>query len=152
MDTNDKAQWNPRSALFTPSASCSNEADKKDRATTVLLIVEDHKESASALAFLLRHEGYQVKTASTVAEALHLAAETRVDLVISDIYLPDGDGRELMAQLHSTYQLNGIAMTGSSIVADGLDVSTGFLQTVVKPIQFSELISAVQHAAETHNH
>jgi CheY-like chemotaxis protein len=109
-----------------------------------VLLVEDHKESASALGFLLRYEGFTVRCASNVNQALHLAAHENVDIVVSDIRLPDGDGCDLMAQLHSRYGLQGIAVTGwNSPDLQQRFRESGFVQCLEKPIDFTVLLSAV---------
>ena len=64
--------------------------------TLRLLLVEDHDATLQVLTRLLTRAGHQVTTAGSVAAAREAAEQTRFDLVISDIGLPDGTGIELM--------------------------------------------------------
>ena len=55
-----------------------------------VLLVEDHPDTREVLAKLLDAADYTVKTASSVATALQLAATERFDVVVSDLGLPAG--------------------------------------------------------------
>src|SRR5207248_8042624 len=77
-----------------------------------LLVVEDDEPTLAVLTRLLRSQGHDVMTASTVKDALTLATEHTFDFVISDLGLPDGSGIDLMMQLSNDYGLRGIALTG----------------------------------------
>jgi len=107
-----------------------------------ILLVEDHIDTAAILARLLRRSGYDVITSATVAEALEVAArETRgagIDLVMSDLGLPDGSGLDLMRTLSTNYGLRGIALSGFGMESD-LEQSTaaGFSRHLIKPIDIT---------------
>jgi DNA-binding response OmpR family regulator len=60
-----------------------------------LLIVEDHQDTAQMLEVALRLQGYEVRTAATVAEARECLANAFVDLVVTDWILPDGTGKDV---------------------------------------------------------
>ncbi|HYX26396.1 MAG TPA: ATP-binding protein, partial [Thermoanaerobaculia bacterium] len=80
-----------------------------------LLLVEDHTDTAEALAALLEGLGYRVTVAATVAGALAAAGAAEetadgIDLVISDLGLPDGSGLDLMRELARRHRLSGIAL------------------------------------------
>jgi len=106
-----------------------------------LLLVEDHAATLQVVAILLTREGYQVVTATSVAEALVAAADRgHFDLVISDLGLPDGSGTQLMAQLRDRYGLKGIALSGYGRDADiARSRDSGFVAHLVKPVRVSEL-------------
>src|SRR5918998_5455479 len=83
------------------------------RAPLSVLLVDDHAESLSALARLLKLNGFAVFTATTADEALLLAARVRFDAVVSDLGLPGGhSGLELMRELRAQYRLPGVALSG----------------------------------------
>jgi PAS domain S-box-containing protein len=105
-----------------------------------LLVVEDHHNTLQVLATLLRSDGHQVATATTLAEALAAATAQPFDLVISDLGLPDGSGAELMKKLRDTYGLRGIAMSGYGMEEDIIrSHDAGFTTHLVKPVAIGEL-------------
>jgi DNA-binding response OmpR family regulator len=64
-----------------------------------VLIVDDEKATAFALAESLREEGFQTAIAHSAAEAEAVHARYPADLVITDLRLPDLNGFELLARL-----------------------------------------------------
>ena len=77
-----------------------------------VLVADDHADSLSALATLLRISGYTVHTAGTRSEASAVASHRHCDLLVGDIQFPDGSGLDLMRELHAKYGLPGIALSG----------------------------------------
>jgi two-component system response regulator PilR (NtrC family) len=61
-----------------------------------ILIVDDEQSMRDMLAILLKKEGLDVRTAASRAEAARALAERAVDLVLTDVRLPDGDGIEVL--------------------------------------------------------
>ncbi|HDH99509.1 MAG TPA: response regulator [Firmicutes bacterium] len=64
-----------------------------------ILVVDDEENMRNALTFLLEAEGYRVTTAESGRRALQKVLEEPVDLVITDIVMPDMDGLELIDEL-----------------------------------------------------
>lgn len=83
--------------------------------TRRILIVDDDRDQADALAYALRKQGFEVLLSHTI-QAGRLAAELHLpSLIILDIRLPDGDGLTLCQQLadgHGTCQIPVIILTG----------------------------------------
>jgi PAS domain S-box-containing protein len=110
-----------------------------------VLLVEDHLDTREVLARLLGAADYTVKTASSVATALQLAAAERFDVVVSDLGLPDGTGYDLMKQLRDSHGIKGIALSGYGMVQDQRrSREVGFLDHVVKPVNVSQLVAVIQ--------
>ncbi len=112
-----------------------------------ILLVEDHVDTAEAMADLLRDLGYEVTVAGTVAAGLAAAArlDGRMDLVLSDLGLPDGTGLELMAELHQRYGVKGIALSGYGMEEDvRRSLEAGFDRHLTKPINLQALQTAIQ--------
>jgi two-component system CheB/CheR fusion protein len=113
-----------------------------------ILLVEDHLDTAEALTDLLRDRGYQVSTAGSIAEALELASPqdgTRIDLVVSDLGLPDGNGLDLMRELSSRYGLSGIALSGYGMEEDvRKSHEAGFRKHLTKPVDLRALEEAIR--------
>lgn len=103
--------------------------------SSVILVVEDHAPSRAALRTYLTRLSYQVVEAATVAEALQKADEHRIDLVISDIGLPDQSGYELMSALRERHGLVGIAMSALGSREDVTrSKAAGFILHLTKPL------------------
>jgi two-component system CheB/CheR fusion protein len=112
-----------------------------------ILLVEDHADTAEAMADLLRDLGYEVTVAGTVAAGLAAAErlDGRVDLVLSDLGLPDGTGLDLMAELHGRYGVKGIALSGYGMEEDvRRSLEAGFERHLTKPINLQALQTAIQ--------
>ncbi len=67
-----------------------------------VLIVDDEAEIRESLASILSEEGYLATTAADAAEALALIRDASYDVVLLDIWLPDRDGLDLLADIRST--------------------------------------------------
>ena len=65
-----------------------------------VLFIDDHEDTREMLTLLLGEEDYEVITASTVQQALKLAASQSFDLYVLDKHLPDGSGLELCTKLN----------------------------------------------------
>jgi two-component system CheB/CheR fusion protein len=114
-----------------------------------ILLVDDHEASALPLARLLRAEGHVVTTAHTVTGAMVLAAGQRnMDLLISDIDLPDGDGCDLLNRLRTFYcgrEVPAIALTGFSD-KEMLERCrrAGYGAFLAKPVTFADVLGAIE--------
>ena len=64
-----------------------------------ILIVDDETSITGALDVILSEQGYQIKTASTVAEAIEILHERLFDLVFTDLRLPDASGIDLISHV-----------------------------------------------------
>jgi two-component system CheB/CheR fusion protein len=117
-----------------------------------ILLVEDHHDTAEAMAELLGALGHEVTVAGSVAAGLDAAERQggRFDLVLSDLGLPDGSGLELMAQLHGRYGVRGIALSGYGMEEDiRKSLEAGFDRHLTKPINLQALQTAIQETART---
>jgi two-component system CheB/CheR fusion protein len=115
-----------------------------------LLLVEDHADTAAAMADLLRGLGYQVTVAMTVAEALAASecaqsGAERLDLVVSDLGLPDGTGFDVMRELAGRHGLRGIALSGYGMEEDlRKSREAGFERHLTKPVNPQSLDAAIR--------
>ncbi len=113
-----------------------------------ILLVEDHVDTAKIIVRLVSRSGHEVVHADSVAAALEIAEKemriARLDLVISDLGLPDGSGLELMRELSSKYGLRGIALSGFGMDSDrDQSVAAGFSRHLTKPIDIAALRSVI---------
>lgn len=119
-----------------------------------ILLVEDNADTLRILTRLLEKVGCRVTAADGVNSALAAAQAARAqsekfDLVVSDLGLPDGDGRELMRQLRDLDGLAGIAISGYGMEADiEQSRAVGFARHLTKPVQLEELQEAISDLAK----
>jgi CheY-like chemotaxis protein len=134
----------PQPVEQTVRAPTEKDAHAHVNGSVRILLVEDHADTARALKRLLSQRGHAVLIAPSVSDALRLAAEHPIDLVISDVGLPDGTGLELMRDLRSRYDLRGIALTGYGMEQDIRNTQdAGFSEHLTKPIDAEQLAAAI---------
>jgi CheY-like chemotaxis protein len=66
-----------------------------------ILIVDDNRDAATTLAFLLEQAGYEVRTAFNGETAIGIASSFEPDVCILDINMPGMNGYELARQIHA---------------------------------------------------
>ncbi|GIV81504.1 MAG: hypothetical protein KatS3mg051_0858 [Anaerolineae bacterium] len=113
-----------------------------------ILAVDDDPDVLGTLYRALTREGYEVGRASSGAEALHLLAARRPDLIILDIIMPGLDGLTVCRRIRANSQYDDLAILfltargqTDDIVA-GLDA--GGDDYVVKPFEIAELTARVR--------
>ena len=128
-----------KAGVPSPAAARTGMSTGMGRGKCVLL-VEDHEATRVTLAHLLERRGYKVIQASNAQEARHASAAGKIDVVISDIGLPDGGGNELMKYLSSQFGLKGIALTGYGMEEDiEKCLASGFVTHLIKPVNIRSL-------------
>jgi len=135
-----------RAPIGAPSAV----ADAVDRDSLRILIVDDNRDSAESLAFLLQMDGRDVRTAFDGRSALALAEELRPNAVFLDIGMPEMNGYEVANRLRSNPALRDavlIALTGWGQDEDRRRTAeAGFHFHCVKPIVMDELEAVLAQA------
>jgi PAS domain S-box-containing protein len=115
-----------------------------DRNRVRILLVEDHVDTVLALQMVLGKLGYDVQVATTVASALQIAQAEPMDLLISDLGLPDGTGHDLMRQLLTKFAIRGIALSGYGMEEDvRRSHQAGFIEHLTKPVDVERLRAAI---------
>ncbi|HEV7787257.1 MAG TPA: PAS domain S-box protein, partial [Thermoanaerobaculia bacterium] len=150
-DLDETGVWFSRQRPAVAAATAP--AAEADRPLHILL-VEDHEDTAEAMSDLLRLMGHEVTVAASVAAALTVAGATqdgagrRLDLVVSDLGLPDGSGQDVMRELAQRYGLRGIALSGYGMEEDvRRSQEAGFLRHLTKPVDLQMLKAAIRQAA-----
>jgi CheY-like chemotaxis protein len=111
-----------------------------------VLLIEDDPDIATSLAILLGLQGYEVQTACTAGEALAADLEA-VSVVVSDLGLPDLDGRTLLGRLKAKRPLKAIALSGYGTESDiQASLNAGFQLHLVKPVEIATLVGAIERA------
>lgn len=117
---------------------------------TNILVVDDHYDSVVLLTRVLAQAGYAVWWERTCREARLVAASHRIDVLLSEISLPDGDGCDLLAELRTTHpHLRAVAYTADAGKKDEARITTGGFEAVlVKPVNIEEINRVVSEAAK----
>jgi DNA-binding response OmpR family regulator len=118
-----------------------------------LLIVDDDEDLRGALAEQLELEAdFRVRQASTAAAGFQAAGAERPDLIVLDVDLPDGDGRDLCRRMRDAGVACPIVMlTGATEDTDtirGLD--SGADDYVTKPFRFAVLLARIRAHLRSH--
>lgn len=112
-----------------------------------LLLVEDHDDTARALARLLRNNGHPVELANSVQQAVQAMTGEKFDVLVSDIGLPDGTGVDLIRQIRQKYGQRppALALTGFGMEEDiARCKAAGFTDHLTKPVNLQKLEAAIQ--------
>ncbi len=110
-----------------------------------VLLVEDNPTVRRALSFSLGRAGHTVFAVESVAAAREVATGNSLDLLISDIYLPDGNGTDFMRWLRKRGAVPGIAISGDGDAEMGeICRQSGFAIFLAKPVLTSTLDLAIQ--------
>ena len=111
-----------------------------------ILLVDDDEDTAEMLHDLLCEVGYQVRVAHSVTEALESDIDA-IDVIVSDIGLPDASGLDLMRRLRASRSdaIRGVAFSGYGTEADvRASLDAGFERHLTKPIDFARLLAAIR--------
>ncbi|MBL6749163.1 MAG: response regulator transcription factor [Nevskia sp.] len=112
-----------------------------------ILVVDDEPAIRRLLRNTLGVHDYTVLEAATVAEALDLLARERVDLLILDLGLPDGDGLEVIRTLRSGSQLPVIVLSSRADERGKVQaLDAGADDYVTKPFGVEELVARIRTA------
>lgn len=114
-----------------------------------ILVIEDNLDLRDYLRLALETQGYEVLTARNGQEALGYLNGHRVDVVLTDLFMPEMDGIETIATLRKTFpDVRVVAMSGRPGV-DYLAVARelGVNKTLRKPFEIEELLAALADGA-----
>jgi CheY-like chemotaxis protein len=114
----------------------------------VILVVDDLKKLRSVIAAILQSVGHQVVTAADSNEALKILGERPVDLLVTDILMPEKDGAELIAELRDRGDqrpIIAVSAGGEGVTrSEALFMPKKFADLVLeKPFSRDALINAI---------
>ena len=111
----------------------------------VILLIEDEEAISEPLAAALGREGFDPLVAGTAAEGMELFEARSPDLVLLDVMLPDGDGRDLLRRIRETSRTPVIMLTARGEETDRvLGLELGADDYVTKPFSAAELAARVR--------
>ena len=114
-----------------------------------ILVIEDDPATTRLVDYSLRHEGYQVVTASNGLEGIRKAHNEAPDLIILDVMLPGMDGFEICHRLRSEPDTAKLPILMFSAKAQEIDKDTGLEvgadDYLPKPAAPAEIVSRVEN-------
>ena len=117
-----------------------------------ILIVDDDEEIRILLSEILRQAGHTVLTANNGQTGLETIKTKNIDLVITDIFMPEMDGIDLLVSILNTYPNSKIiAISGGHKAMNAqltlkMAQSFGAVDVITKPFQANVLINKIERA------
>ncbi len=112
-----------------------------------ILLIDDDHQIVALLTEVLTHHGHHVMAAADGRVGLRLVAEHHPDLVITDIFLPEIDGLEVIWRLRDERGLKVIALSGGGQLGDLQFLKHahlfGALRTMAKPLDLEAFVRMV---------
>jgi two-component system response regulator RegX3 len=110
-----------------------------------ILLIEDETSISEPLAAALAREGFDTIVAGTAAGGLELFGSRTPDLVLLDVMLPDGDGRDVLRRIRETSRTPVVMLTARGEEMDRvLGLELGADDYVTKPFSAAELAARIR--------
>ncbi|MFC4600334.1 response regulator transcription factor [Cohnella hongkongensis] len=110
-----------------------------------IMVIEDEKKIAEAIAYALRREGYNVEVVDRGDAALERLPLFRPDALILDVMLPGMDGYEILKRLRDKGRIGVIMLTAKEdIVHKVLGLELGADDYLTKPFDMRELLARLK--------
>jgi putative nucleotidyltransferase with HDIG domain len=137
-----------------PQADSADESARaRKRRAARVLVVDDEAPVRSMISATLERQGYEVQQASSGAQAMEMLEQGRVDLVLTDIVMQDGNGIALLERIHQDQQNLPVVMVSAihdiSVAIDSM--RRGAYDYLLKPFEREHLVATVQRALD-HSH
>jgi two-component system nitrogen regulation response regulator NtrX len=117
-----------------------------------ILVVDDEAEIRTSLEEILREEGYGVASAATAAEAMVLIQDTPYDVALLDIWLPDRDGLDVLADIHqmaAEMRPEVVIISGHGTIEAAVKATKlGAYDFLEKPLSLDRTLIVVKNAVE----
>jgi DNA-binding response OmpR family regulator len=110
-----------------------------------ILFVEDEQSISAPFSKALEREGFEPHVAATAARALELQERLDPDLILLDLHLPDGDGRDVCRTIRARSGVPIIILTARGTETDRIvGLELGADDYVVKPFSGAEVIARMR--------
>lgn len=113
-----------------------------------ILIVDDEIDSLELMEELFTSRGFRAFTARNGVEALDTIAKNKPDVILTDVYMPEMDGYQLLEAVRAKYpDIQIILITAfGSIQAASDSIKKGAFDYILKPLRLDELLEKVENA------
>ncbi len=108
-----------------------------------ILVVDDDVHVRRMIATMLTTSSFEVIEAADAAAAMTILGTLRIDLLVTDLRLPDMDGAALIAQVRADERLARLPVLVLSGYTDTTSASPAADRTLVKPFEMTELVQTV---------
>jgi two-component system, NtrC family, response regulator AtoC len=116
----------------------------------VALIVDDEAKSLAAMTELVEREGFSTMSAGSLAEGRDQLAQTRPDVILVDLMLPDGNGLDLLQTNEQGPRPEIILITGHASVDSAVAaLRVGVLDYLTKPVDIRRLKTVLANVSRT---
>lgn len=118
-----------------------------------ILVVDDSEDMLEVLRRNLTLKGYKTYTVQSVPDAIKILDSAKVDLVITDLKIPEVGGLELIKHIRANFKnIEVLVITGYPSIQGAVDaVKTGAEEYLVKSFTDEELFAAVQRSFDKLN-
>ena len=115
-----------------------------------ILLIDDDDSLRRVVEYQLREEGYDVTTASAGPEGLHLFQDRPVDLVLTDVRMPEMDGLDVLARLKAMQpDLPVVLLTAHGTISSAVAaMKLGAFDYLTKPFDRDRLRATVRKALD----
>lgn len=115
-----------------------------------ILVVDDEEANREFLYELLTHEGYEVETAADGFAGLELLQQIPVNLLLSDLKMPEMSGVDLIRQMTELSPLTvGVIFTGYAAIETAVEaIKAGAYDYIPKPFRADEILMVLRRALE----
>ncbi|MGH7330263.1 MAG: response regulator, partial [Polyangiaceae bacterium] len=118
----------------------------------IVLIVDDDGILRRALARFLARDGHEPVQAASGKEALDILGARRIDVMLSDIHMPDMNGVDLLKTVRAAHpEIPVVLMTGAPAIDTAMKaVEYGAIEYLTKPLDETRLLGSVGRALKVH--
>jgi signal transduction histidine kinase/DNA-binding response OmpR family regulator len=140
-------------AEAAPTAALPGLPRAVDLSGLSVLVIDDELDARELVAVVLRSAGASVRLAASAEEAMSFVAQSQLDLLISDIGMPEVDGYQLIDRLRSRAETSAARLPAIALTAYAREqdrkraLAAGFQTHVSKPVEPAELLRIVAELA-----
>jgi two-component system, response regulator, stage 0 sporulation protein F len=118
-----------------------------------ILIVDDEENARFGLSKLLAQEGYETESVANGYEALDVLRSRKIDLVISDLRMPEMNGLSFLREINRYYpSIHVIMVTAHGGIESYLEaINLGAYEYIHKPVKLDELKSVMSKIFVEHD-
>jgi two-component system, response regulator, stage 0 sporulation protein F len=116
-----------------------------------ILVVDDEENARVALSKILTHDGYEVSSAGNGVEALNFLRSKDVELIITDLNMPEMNGLMFLRELNRSHPSSNVIMiTAYGEVESYLEAMTlGAFEYINKPVKYDDLKKVINKIFKT---